>query len=67
MNACKTFENKSVTKAKVKYGQILSISIFNSNIYFLMILIDKVKYLKGTNERTQKAFLLPEAATRGVL
>ena len=32
-----------------------------------MILIDKVKYLKGTNERTQKAFLLPEATTRGVL
>ena len=55
----------------VKYYLIilitLLISIFNGNIYLLMILIDKVKYLKGTNERTQKAFLLPEAATRGVL
>ena len=29
MNACKTFENKSVTKAKVKYGQILFDNINN--------------------------------------
>ena len=63
-NACNTFENKSVTKNKVKKSKsnivkyylilYLSISIFNSNICLSIIFTDNVKYLKGAIPREHK-------------